>query len=196
MEREIPRPGDGLPLAVHRHEQGAFERMIATFEAPLFNYACRILDNAFDAQEVVQDAFVRAHRALTRQYDEGRCSELALKPWLFRIARNLCFNKRRSRPPFIEEPLSAFDDGRIGPIAKQGRSDMEAREDKAILERAIGTLPAEYREIVVLRFFEEMSYADIATTIGTGEAALRGKVFRALKLLRQVLEKEGVAHAV
>jgi RNA polymerase sigma-70 factor (ECF subfamily) len=190
------RAGDGLAVAVHRREPGAFERLIETFEASLHNYACRLLDNAFDAQEVVQDAFIRAHRALTRQYDEARCIDLALRPWLFRIARNLCFNKRRSKSGFKEEPLSSYDDGRIGPIVTPAHSELEAREEAATLERAIDTLPHEYREIVVLRFFEEMSYADIAGTVGTTEAALRGKVFRSLKLLRTALEKEGVAHAM
>ncbi|HEY5609677.1 MAG TPA: sigma factor, partial [Thermoanaerobaculia bacterium] len=96
---------DDLALAVHRHEERAFERLVERFEGPLFNYANRILGNAFDAQEVVQDALLRAHDALTRQYDAARARDLALKPWLFRIARNLCFNKRRGKSGRLNEPL-------------------------------------------------------------------------------------------
>jgi hypothetical protein len=55
------RPDDGLALAVHRCEPGAFERLIERFEQPLFGYAHSILENVFDAQEVVQDAMMRAH---------------------------------------------------------------------------------------------------------------------------------------
>ena len=188
--------GENLAVAVHRREPGAFERLIARFEAPLFSYAHGILQNAFDAQEVVQDAMMRAHRALTRQYDEARCAALALRPWLFKTVRNLSLNKRRStKSRALEEPLESFDDGRIGPFGRT-RSDFEKREDADMLRSALSMLPVEARELIVLRFMEEMSYADIAKTVGGSEASLRGKVFRSLKLLRDALEQRGVAHAV
>src|SRR5205807_1944672 len=74
---------ENLALSVHRCQSGAFERLIDHFESSLFNYAHGILQNSFDAQEVVQDALMRAHRALTKQYDEERVTALALRPWLF-----------------------------------------------------------------------------------------------------------------
>jgi RNA polymerase sigma factor (sigma-70 family) len=88
---------ENLALAVHRMETGAFERLIDRHESSLFNFAHSILQNTADAQEVVQDAMLRAHRALTRQYDEARCATLALRPWLLRITRNLCLNRNRSK---------------------------------------------------------------------------------------------------
>jgi RNA polymerase sigma-70 factor (ECF subfamily) len=186
---------ENLAVAVHRLEAGALERMIDRFEGALYSYAYGILQNTFDAQEVVQDAILRAHRALTKQYDEQRCRELALRPWLFRTTRNLCLNKRRSKTRALEQPLDTFDDGRIGPFVKQS-DDAERREDAELLRRAMGALPVEARELIVLRFMEEMSYSDIAKTVGATEASLRGKVFRSLKLLRDALEKKGVTHAV
>src|ERR1051326_2986294 len=75
---------ENLALSVHRCQSGAFERLIDQYESALFNYAHGILQNPFDAQEVVQDALMRADKALTRQYDEARCATLALRPWLFR----------------------------------------------------------------------------------------------------------------
>jgi RNA polymerase sigma-70 factor (ECF subfamily) len=189
-------PVENLALAVHRCETGAFERMIDRFEASLFSYAHGILQNPFDAQEVVQDAMLRAHRALTRQYDAARCAALALRPWLFRTVRNLCLNKRRSKTRGLEQPLESFDDGRLGPFVQSIGSDLERKQEVDLLRRAIALLPVEARELIVLRFMEEMSYAEIAKTVGTSEAALRGKVFRSLKLLREALEKRGVAHAM
>jgi|ERR1051325_5744940 RNA polymerase sigma-70 factor (ECF subfamily) len=186
---------ENLAVAVHRCESGALERLIDRYEGALYSYAYGILQNAFDAQEVVQDAILRAHRALTKQYDELRCRELALKPWLFRTTRNLCLNKRRSKTRALETPLDTFDDGRIGPFVRQ-TDDAERREDAELLRRAMGALPVEARELIVLRFMEEMSYADIARTVGATESSLRGKVFRSLKLLRDALEKKGVTHAV
>jgi len=197
--RTMATDGDDLPVAVHRLESGAFERLIERFESALYNYGHRILQNPFDAQEVVQDAFMRAHRALTRQYDETRVARLALRPWLFRIVRNLCFNKQRSkkRSTALEEPLHEFDDGRIGPfIARSDHHDLEKKEELAQLDRALAALPVEARELIVLRFIEEMSYAEMSKIAGSNEASLRGKVFRSLKLLRDALDTKGVAHAV
>ena len=193
---ETQSSAENLALAVHRSEPGAFERLIDRFEAPLFGYAHGILQNAFDAQEVVQDTMMRAHRALTRQYDEARVRALALRPWLFKTARNLSLNKRRGKGRKLEQPLESFDDGRIGPFVKPVASEFERREEIDLLRGAISRLPLEARELIVLRFMEEMSYGDMARTVGGSEASLRGKVFRSLKLLRDVLEKKGVAHAV
>jgi RNA polymerase sigma-70 factor (ECF subfamily) len=187
---------ENLAVAVHRSEPGALERLIDRFEPALYGYAYGILQNTFDAQEVVQDAVLRAHRALTRQYDEARCAALALRPWLFRTVRNLCFNKRRSKTRALEQPLETFDDGRIGPFVREHGSELERKEDAELLRHAMSGLPLDARELIVLRFMEEMSYADIAKTVGTSEASLRGKVFRSLKLLREALEERGVTHAV
>ncbi|HEV7923006.1 MAG TPA: sigma-70 family RNA polymerase sigma factor [Thermoanaerobaculia bacterium] len=187
---------DNLAVAVHRCEAGAFERLIDRFEQPLFTYAHGILQNAFDAQEVVQDAMMRAHRALTRQYDEARCAALALRPWLFRTVRNLSLNKRRSKRGSLEQPLDTYDDGRLGPFVSAQGSDLEKKEEVELLRRAMSLLPCDARELIVLRFMEEMPYAEIARTVGTSEAALRGKVFRSLKMLRDALEQKGVAYAM
>jgi len=193
-------PADGLDenlaVAVHRCEAGAFERLIERFERPLFAYAHGILQNAFDAQEVVQDAMLRAHKALTRQYDEERCAALALRPWLFKTVRNLSLNKRRSKRDALEQPLDSFDDGRLGPFVHLEGSELERKQEVELLRRAMALLPVEARELIVLRFMEEMSYGEIAKTVGATEAALRGKVFRSLKLLRDALEQKGVAYAM
>ena len=187
---------ENLAVAVHRREPGAFERMIDRFETPLFGYAHGILQNTFDAQEVVQDAMMRAHRALTKQYDEARCAALLLRPWLFKTVRNLSLNRRRSKTRALEQPLESFDDGRIGPFVSPESKDLEKREEADMLRAAMAILPVEARELIVLRFMEEMSYGEIAGTVGGTEAALRGKVFRSLKLLRDALEKRGVTHAM
>src|SRR5438132_10187140 len=176
--RALETHEESLAVAVHRHEPGAFERLLERFESPLYNYAQGILQNAFDAQEVVQDAMMRAHRALTRQYDEARCAALALRPWLFRTVRNLCLNKRRSKRSRLEQPLDDFDDGRMGPFVQLEGSELERKQEVELLKRAIALLPIEARELILLRFMEEMSYAEMAKTVGGTEASLRGKVFR------------------
>lgn len=193
---------EGLALSVHRRLDGAFERMVERFEKPLFNYAQRLLQNTLDAQEVVQDTFLRAHRALTSQYSAERCSALALRPWLFRITRNLSNNKRRGLRRELERPMpeslrtgeglnrSYFPDWQVPFLCR-----IEHREELERLDRAIAILPLDSRELIALRFIEEMSYAEIASTTGQTESSLRGRVFRALRQLRDVLSQE-TSHAV
>lgn len=194
---EVP-PIDLLALEVQRQQPGAFERLIATYEQPLFRYVQRLLQNHHDAQEVVQDSFLRAHRALTRKYTADQCAGLAVKPWLFRIARNLALNKRRGLRQVYERSLPEIDDNGFKPVfAGSGAdSEIERRQDAERLDRALAVLPTDVRELIILRFIEEMSYSDISRATGLNEASLRGRVFRALKSLRDVLAEREVPHAV
>lgn len=200
MGKEVPTSegaeSDFLALSVHRREEGAFERLIERYEAPLFNFVYRLLLDKADAEEVVQDTFVRAHRAITSKYSERQCRELALRAWLFRIARNLTRNKRRQKRYELEQQLSDSE-REIRPVS--GLSivcSVERKQELERLDRAILHLDDEARELILLRFIEEMSYGEIAETTGGSEASLRGKVFRALRALRDVLREEEINYAV
>ncbi|HVR30030.1 MAG TPA: sigma-70 family RNA polymerase sigma factor, partial [Thermoanaerobaculia bacterium] len=139
---------------------------------------------------------------LTGQYSAERCSALALRPWLFRITRNLSNNKRRGLRRELERPMpeslrtgeglnrSYFPDWQVQFLCR-----VEHREELERLDRAIAILPLDSRELIALRFIEEMSYAEIASTTGQTESSLRGRVFRALRQLRDVLSQE-TSHAV
>jgi RNA polymerase sigma-70 factor (ECF subfamily) len=201
--RVLDAAQEEFAIGVHRREEGAFERMVERFEKPLFNYAQRLLQNTLDAQEVVQDTFLRAHRALTLQYSTERCAALALRPWLFRITRNLSANKRRGRRQELERPMTealAAGDGSVRSYFPDWQVPflcrIEHREELERLDQAIASLPLESRELVALRFIEEMSYAEIASTTGQGESSLRGKVFRALRQLRDALATQESSHAM
>src|SRR5262245_52757163 len=170
-------------------EQGAVERLVRSYQNQLFGYALRLLRDPSDAQEVTQDAFLRAYDALTARYDASKCRTLALRPWLFRITRNLAYNRRRARRTTREEPFPEAD-GWHGPALRYesgAAQNLEAQEERARLERALGQLDQASREVILLRFVEELPYAEIGAVVGTGEAAVRGKVFRALRHLRTML---------
>jgi RNA polymerase sigma-70 factor (ECF subfamily) len=85
------------------------------------------------------------------------------------------------------EPLSP------GPAASRL---VEKKEESALLDYALASLPTESRDLITLRFIEELSYAEIARTTGASEVALRGRVFRSLRMLRDALAGKGVEHAV
>jgi RNA polymerase sigma-70 factor (ECF subfamily) len=187
------RQADNLGLAVHCGLEGSLEQMIRAYQDQIYAYALRLLRNSFDAQEVTQDVFVGAHRALTLKYDEERCRRLELRPWLFRIMRNLALNRLRARRAVQEEPFSAalrepavFSGTRAG-CGFGNPPDLEE------LESAQARLKPAARELIVLRFMEGLSYAEIAKVLGTTEASARGKVFRALQRLKLLLREPKVA---
>ena len=187
-----------LALAVHRGERGALARLICAYQDPLFGYALRLLKDPADAQEVTQDVFLRTYRTLTSRYDERRCRELKLRPWLFRIARNLSYNQLRSRRSRPAEPLPVAD-GYHEPALRShsaAERELEAQEELAGLELALASLGQPTRELVQLRFIEELSYAEVAGVLGGTEASARGKVFRALGRLRAKLRERETADAM
>lgn len=187
----IDEAGGALALAVHQEQHGALERLVRSYQTPLFGYALRLLGDPSDAQEVTQDAFLRAYDALTTRYDERRCRDLALRPWLFRITRNLAYNRRRARRAAQEDPFPDADDWSIPALRYESGAAqrIETQEERERLERALARLSQASRELIVLRFIEEMPYAEIAAVTGAGESAVRGKVFRALRQLRTILSE-------
>jgi len=189
---------DNLAVAVHRSIDGAIERLVRLYQDALFSYALRLLRDRFDAQEVVQDALLRAIRALTLRYDEERCKDLDLRPWLFRITRNLAYNWRRARRYSAEVPLTETNDSPGQSFQSQAAAERmpDDLEQQASMQMALDRLSSGVRELILLRFMEEMSYAEIAAVVNSSESSVRGRVFRTLRKLRRALEKIGVRNAM
>jgi len=187
-----------LAVAVHRNVDGAIGRLVMLYQDALFSYALRLLRDRFDAQEVAQDALLRAIRALTSRYDEERCEDLDLRPWLFRITRNLAYNWRRARRYSAEVPLSETKDGPGQSFQSQAVAErtLDDLEQQVSMQMALDRLSPGARDLILLRFMEEMSYAEIAAVVNSSENSVRGKVFRALRKLRKTLEKMGGRNAM
>lgn len=196
--RLLSRLPANLALDIRRGRKGAFERLVRDHQDALFGYALGLVRDPADAQDVTQDVFLRAHRALTSTYDEERCRSLELRPWLFRITRNLALNRLRARRLAREAPLPEADGYHEAalrlPAAAEGA--LAVHERRWRLEHALGRLDREGRAIVQLRFVQSLSYAEIAAVAGGSEAAARGKVFRALARLRAHLTQEEACHAM
>ena len=175
--------GRNIALEIHRGNRDAVADLVATYEDILFNYAYHMLGGTDDANDITQDAFVRAYTTLTGKYDEERCRTLEIRPWLFRIVRNLAFNRLRAR----KRRAAAQD--RMAVELTVSNSAREPSDDQTLaLRLALAGLGGESRELIILRFIEQSSYVEIASITGSSESALRGKVFRALRKLRKIME--------
>jgi RNA polymerase sigma factor (sigma-70 family) len=185
-----------LANRLSRDLEGAFPALVEGHQDRLYTIALRLLGDRRDAEEVAQDALVRAFRAMAG-YPRERTAALRLRPWLASIAVNLSRNRRRRledrRPPNQLEPLldAGFDpaaDGRARPDAMSDR-----RETQRELARALLQLTPAVRAAIVLRHVDGLSVAETAEALGRPEGTVKAQVHRGLRELRSVLERSNVS---
>jgi RNA polymerase sigma factor (sigma-70 family) len=155
-----------------------FERMVHEHQNRLFALGFALTGNRHDAEEVAQDTLLRAYRALVT-YSPERIRELKQRAWLHRIAVNVARNRYRGRRPRLVELNGSEQDAAPGPEA---RALHRARMDG--VAASVAGLPAHYREAVVLRFVQDLSYAQAADVLGRPVGTVKSDVHRALKMLR------------
>jgi RNA polymerase sigma-70 factor (ECF subfamily) len=165
--------------------------LVETHSALLFRVAHSLLHSRAEAEDVVQDTFLRVLQVL------GRPSALPdirdYRVWLVRIAWNLALDRlrrRKSRPADSEFSDSQFVDTLIAPVTPADRALEDSRHIQAVLHE-IERLPSRERHVLLLSSLEELETAEIAIIIGRSEAAVRGLLFRARTRLRDRLEKAG-----
>ncbi|HEX5240226.1 MAG TPA: RNA polymerase sigma factor [Candidatus Limnocylindrales bacterium] len=182
-----------VALAAHlaRDLDTAFPVLVSSHADRLYSIALRLLGDGRDAEEVAQDALVRAYRAMAG-YDRARIAELKLRPWLASITVNLARNRRRNladrQPPRQLEPLldAGFDppdpDPAGGPVAQA-----LARASLDDLAELLLELSPAVRAAVVLRHVDGLSVAETAAALGRPEGTIKAQVSRGLERLRQRL---------
>jgi RNA polymerase sigma-70 factor (ECF subfamily) len=169
---------------------GHFEEFVAKYQHRLFGFVLTLVGNAGEAEEIAQDTFVAAYRAL-RSYDAPRRRALALRAWLFTIALNKVRNRARRAPATsLDEALAdgriALQDSDLGPAAL-----VERDERTDAVRRALAALAPRYRMPVVLRHLEGFSYDEIAELLEQPAGTAKANVHRGLALLRASAELEG-----
>jgi RNA polymerase sigma-70 factor (ECF subfamily) len=161
----------------------AFEELVMTYQHRVFGVALRMLGNRAEAEEVAQEAFVRAHRALGDFRGDAK-----LSTWLYAITSRLCLNRLASGERRLtrqgEESLLRLSDAGPRPDAA-----LERRELETALGRAIAELPEDRRIVVVLRDIEGLSYEEIAQVLELELGTVRSRLHRARADLKEKLER-------
>lgn len=156
-------------------DSAAFEPLVDRYQRPFYNIAVRLLGDAEDARDAVQNAFVKAYQNLA-QYDSSR----RFFSWAYRILVNECLNVRRSRRP--AEPLVD------NLVASESPYDTLALDDRRRrVQQAIGALPHDYREVLVLRHFAELSYEEISEAVGVPVKTVKSRLYTARQRLAEML---------
>lgn len=158
----------------------AFEEIVRRYQRRVYGVAYRIVRRHDVADDVAQEAFLRAHRALS-SFDAAR----PFGPWISRIAANLAVNHVRS-PEAREEALPEGHRERAADCGDPLAGVLEG-EAARVMDQALGRLPPEQRAVFVLRVVEEMSYKEIAASLGINVGTVMSRLARAREKLREAL---------
>ena len=168
----------------------SFDRIVDDYQRRLYGFALRMTGNREDAEEIVQDAFVRAFRALGKMSAEQR-SELRLQPWLYTITLNVTRNRLRSKRPTsvaldaLADPDALLRESLEGPPRPE--TIVERNAEVALVERALLQLPMHLRAAATLRFIEGRSHPEIAEILNQPIGTVKSHVHRAVRILRRIL---------
>jgi RNA polymerase sigma-70 factor, ECF subfamily len=181
-----------LPAALAADLDGNFEPLVLAYQDRLYAFTLRLTGNPQDAEEITQDAFIRAHRALTK-YPAWRIKTLALRPWLHQIALNVFRNRLRHRQPqLVRLDQGSAEGGKEIEDDKEVRPDtaLERAELKASLATLVAALPERYRLAVVLRHIQGLGYAEMATVLKQPIGTVKANVHRGIRILREALDDQ------
>lgn len=188
---------DELVLLARAEETRAFDELVTRYQNKIYRLARRMTETEEDAEDVVQEAFVKAYRSLKGFKGESRFST-----WLYRITVNLALMKLRKRKletvP-LDSPIQTKDGVVQREIEDMGLDPLErliAAESKQVLDRAVAGLPAGHRAVFVLRDMEKLSTEDTARVLGISVPAVKSRLHRTRLMLKEKLIRAAAARGI
>lgn len=165
-----------------RGDSAAWGALVSQHQEPAFRLAYLLLGDPDEAEDVAQEAFIRAWQALDR-FDAAR----PLRPWLLRIVSNLASNRRRSIGRYLAA-LRRFS--QENPDAFHPGKDPFKGEDSAALWQALQKIKLHYRSVIYLKYFLELSEAEMAEVLDVAQGTIKSRLHRGLNQLREIIEQE------
>ena len=167
----------------------AFGKLIEAYQGPVYNLAYRMLNNSGEAEEAAQEAFIRAFTRLDSYNPAHKFST-----WLLSITSNYCIDQLRKRRAIllsIDEPLPPHP-ALSADQEKRPESQLIMNEQQAMVQSLLEELAPDYRQAVVLRYWHELSYEEIAEMMDTTVSAIKSRLFRARKQLAEIALETGL----
>ena len=175
-------------------EAEAFGEIVRRWERRIFALACGMLDSSEEARDATQETFLSAFRNL-----RGFRGEAKVSSWLHRIAVNQCITRQRRAKVRKESALA--DETEAGgasyttPAASSPARAAENRQRRELVRRAVQALPAELRQVVVMKEFEELTFQEIADALGLPQSTVKSRLYTALRQLQLRLKNMGAGDA-
>lgn len=185
MADEIIETDEELARTVQAGNSSAFGEIMVRYEARLTRYGRRYLARDEDIEDVIQDVFLKTYENIQSYNSNYRFS-----PWIYRIAHNAFVNVLRKQK---HRTFEFFDfDTFVSPLSFTQPKETEAESSKLqkIIEEHLGELSPKYREVIVLHYFEELSYEEIADVLHIPIGTVGVRLSRARTLLRQTLSNK------
>jgi RNA polymerase sigma-70 factor (ECF subfamily) len=164
-------------LASQRGEREAFDRLVERYQRDVYRLCYRYVNNHHDANDMAQEVFLKAYRAIGRFRGDS-----AFSTWLYRIAVNTCLNFRSSKKPEGEEVSDALRDRAPGALAT-----VEREERSKILRDAVMRLPEKQRATLILKIYHDLTQEEVAGVLGSSVGTVKANLFHALGNLRKAL---------
>jgi RNA polymerase sigma-70 factor, ECF subfamily len=182
MREALGADPPGLLARLRTGDARAFEELVSAYQHRVFGVALRMLGTRAEAEEIAQEVFLRAYRALADFRGEAR-----LGTWLYGIASRLCLNRLASPDRRVTRGDAVLIDVPAG--TPDAAAEVERAELDAALRAAIAELPDERRLVLVLRDVEGLSYEQIADTLALDPGTVRSRLHRARMQLKEKLER-------
>ncbi len=182
------RADDELICRLRACEEAAYEELIARFHQPVYNLAFRLLNDSADAADVVQEVFLKVFRNVGHFRNQS-----SLKTWVYRITVNEAHNQRRwffrhrSREVGLDDEAG---NGRGRAVADSAQSPFDYafdREKQVLIENALARINPLFREVVVLRDIEDLSYEEIADVLQISLGTVKSRILRGREALKEEL---------
>ncbi len=167
--------------ACRRGEREAFDQLVLRYQRDVYRLCYRFVNNHEDANDLAQEVFLRAWRAIPRFRGESSFST-----WLYRIAVNACLNFRGLRRPATQEPPDGLADPVPGAEAR-----LEAEDEVRRVRAAIARLPEKQRATLILKVYHELTHDEVAQILGSSVGTVKANLFHALGNLRRLVAGEG-----
>lgn len=170
-------------VAARGGNEATWAALVQAHQAAVFRLAYLLLGDADEAEDVAQEAFIRAFYALAR-FDPAR----PLRPWLLQIARNLAYNRRRSLRRYLAA-LGRWWEATSSQVEAPSVTVLQEQEAQTLWQ-AVQQLQVRDQEVIYVRYFLALSVADTAAALGVAEGTVKSRLSRALSRLRTVVERE------
>lgn len=177
---------------VQKGDVNAFEALVSAYEKNVYNLALRMMGNAQDAEDMAQEAFLKAYNSLP-----GFRGDSKFSVWLYRIVSNVCLDQLRKKSKRPTVSLSMEDeDGEetqldLPDTAQSPEEVLEKKLTREAVRRGLAQLPEDARQILLLREIQGLSYEEIGETLGLEPGTVKSRIFRARKRLCAFLLEDG-----
>ncbi|MGE0132488.1 MAG: RNA polymerase sigma factor [Blastocatellales bacterium] len=170
-------------------ETDAFSLLVRRWERPIYGLSLRMLGRDEDARDVCQETFLAAFRNLRKFRGDAKFSS-----WLYRIALNACHSRLRKQNGTFEQSIDQEDgEGRKFELADAGAENLPDRlhrnQRAELVKKALQALPPEMRQVIVMKEYEELTFAEIAEVLQIPVSTVKSRVYTGLQQMRSRLEK-------